>query len=345
MASAMRAVARRLGRGLVAALFGALALPAAVADDTIRFTVLEENDSIWSGTDKYYSQGLGFALLTGDLAPESGTNAPFDLLADWGVFADTGARSRRYEILLGQQIYTPEDTLADNPDPHDRPYAGWAFAGIGLIQDTDRRRMDHFELLAGVVGPTAFGETVQNDWHQFIGVAEAEGWDHQIHDEPGVMLTYERKYRFLAPLGEGFGADVIPEAGVTVGNVMTYGQVGGMLRIGRNLEADYGPARMRPSLSGTTYFNGDDLVGDFGFYFFVGAQGRAVARNIFLDGNTFRDSRDVDSKPLVADLTGGVSLFWTDAVKLDVMAIHRTREFDGQDKAWDYAGINLTLGF
>ena len=79
--------------------------------------------------------------------------------------------------------------------------------------------------------------------------------------------------------------------------------------------------------------------------FFVGAGGEAVARNIFLDGNTFRDSRDVDSKPLVADLTGGVSLFWTDAVKLDVMAIHRTREFDGQDKAWDYAGINLTLGF
>lgn len=320
--------------------------PAASADDTTRVSVLEENDSIWSSSDKYYSQGLGLSLLTGDLADSGAGAAPFDLLADWGLFAgDAGWRSRRYEILLGQQIFTPRNTALDDPDPDDRPYAGWAFVGLGLLQDTDRERLDHLELLVGVVGPSAFGETVQNDWHQYIGIAEAEGWDHQIHDEPGVMLSYERKWRFLAPMDNGFGADFIPEAGATIGNVMTYGQIGGLVRFGRNLQADYGPARMRPSLSGTSYFNSDGMTGDFGFYVFAGAQGRAVARNIFLDGNSFRDSRDVDSEPLVADLTGGVSLFWGGAVKLDVMAIHRTKEFDGQDKASDYAGINLTVGF
>ncbi len=65
-----------------------------------------------------------------------------------------------------------------------------------------------------------------------------------------------------------------------------------MLRFGRNLEADYGPNRIRPSLSGTSYFNADYLEDPFGFYVYVGAQGRAVAQNIFLDGNTFRDSRE-----------------------------------------------------
>lgn len=343
----MRFGVSKVSRGALAAvLAGAVLATAARADDTVRFTLLEENDSIWSGSDKYYSQGLGFSLLTGDVADEGGGNAPFDLLADWGLFAADGAwRSRRYEILLGQQIFTPEDTGQDNPDPDDRPYAGFFFGGIGLLQDTDRRRLDHFELVVGIVGPTAFGETVQNDWHQYIGIDEAEGWDHQLHDEPGLMLSYERKWRFLAPMGNGFGADFIPEAGATLGNVMTYGQLGGVLRFGRNLQADYGPARMRPSLSGTSYFNGDDMVGDFGFYVFAGAQGRAIARNIFLDGNTFRDSRDVDSEPLVADLVGGVSLFWGDDVKLDVQAIHRTKEFEDQDKASDYAGINLTVGF
>ena len=34
----------------------------------------------------------------------------------------------------------------------------------------------------------------------------------------------------------------------------------------------------------------DYLDGDFGIYGFVGAQGRAVGRNIFLDGNSFRSS-------------------------------------------------------
>jgi hypothetical protein len=335
-------LARWLG---TCALLAVLAAPA-MADEQFRFTALEENDSIWSGTDKYYTQGLSFVLLTPDVGAESGANGPFDLLADWGLFADGAAwRSRRFEILVGQQIYTPADISRDNPERDDRPYAGWFYGGLGLIQDTDHRRLDHFELLVGVVGPTAFAETTQNDWHQYIGVDDAFGWDHQLHDEPGVMLSYERKWRLLAPLGNGFGADFIPEAGATVGNVMTYGELGGMIRFGRNLEADYGPARMRPSLSGTTYFNRDSMTGDFGFYFFAGVQGRAIARNIFLDGNTFRDSRSVDSEPLVADFTGGVSLFWADDVKLDVMAIHRTKEFDNQEKSFDYAGINLTLGF
>lgn len=314
-------------------------------DDSWRLSVLEENDSIWSGTDKYYTQGLSFVVLGPAVEDGSAWDAPFDTFAGWGLLPSENGTSRRYEILLGQQIFTPADISQDNPDPDDRPYAGWFFGGLGLIQDTDHRRLDHFELLIGVVGPAAFAETTQNDWHQYIGVDDAFGWDHQLHNEPGLMLTYERKYRFATPTDDGFGADFIPEAGVTVGNVMTYAQIGGMLRIGRNLQADYGPARMRPSLSGTTYFTEKDMVGRFGFYLFAGAQGRAVARNIFLDGNTFRDSRSVDSEALVADLTGGISFFWGDDVKLDVAAIHRTKEFEDQEKAFDYAGINLSIGF
>jgi hypothetical protein len=319
--------------------------PAAQPDDSWRFAALEENDSIWSGTDKYYTQGLSFVLLGPNVEDGSAFDAPFDTFADWGLFPSTDITSRRYEIMIGQQIYTPADISRDNPERDDRPYAGWFFGGLGLIQDTDHRRLDHFELLVGVVGPAAFAETTQNDWHQYIGVDDAFGWDHQLHNEPGLMLTYERKYRFATPTSDGFGADFSPEAGATVGNVMTYAQVGGMVRIGRNLQADYGPARMRPNLSGTTYFTNKDMVGKFGFYLFAGAQGRAVARNIFLDGNTFRDSRDVDSEALVADLTGGISFFWGDDVKLDVAALRRTKEFEGQEKAWDYAGINLTIGF
>ena len=315
-------------------------------DDSWRFSTLEENDSIWSGTDKYYTQGLSFVFLSPGVEDTSAWDAPFDAFAGWGLFPSTDITSRRYEIIVGQQIYTPADITLGNPDPDDRPYAGWFYGGLGLIQDTDHRRLDHFELLVGVVGPAAFAETTQNDWHQYIGVDDAFGWDHQLHNEPGLMLTYERKYRFATPPADnGFGADFIPEAGVTAGNVMTYAQIGGMVRIGRNLQADYGPARMRPNLSGTTYFTNKDMVGKFGFYLFAGAQGRAVARNIFLDGNTFRDSRDIDSEALVADLTGGISFFWGDDVKLDVAALRRTKEFEGQDKPFDYAGINLTIGF
>ena len=322
-----------------------LAAAPAVADDYGRITLTEENDSIYFDDDQAYTQGFEFAYLGPDVAAESGWAAPFDGLANIGLF-DTGSEvSRRYQIILGQSIFTPEDTSTEDPDPEDRPYAGWAYGGVSLIQDTDRRRLDNVELLVGIVGPAAQGRPTQNDWHQFIGVDTANGWDRQLHNEPGFMLTYERKYRFIQPIAGGLAVDAIPEAGVTLGNVMTYGEVGTMLRFGRNLEADYGPNRIRPSLSGTSYFNADYLEDPFGFYFYVGAQGRAIAQNIFLDGNTWRDSRSVDKEHFVGDLTGGVALFWSNAVKLDAGFTYRTEEFEGQDEDAKFANINLTVGF
>ncbi|WP_162917496.1 lipid A deacylase LpxR family protein [Dongia deserti] len=328
----------------VAAMLGAAQ---ARADDNSRFGVIEENDSIGFGKDKYYTQGIEFIYLGPDVAADSALMAPFNTLADLGPFdaAGAGEVSRRYEVMLGQSMFTPEDTAREDPDPSDRPYAAWFYGGVGLIQDTDRRRLDHLELLVGVVGPAAFGKKTQNDWHQYIGVDESRGWDKQLDNEPGLVLSYERKWRLLQPIGDGFGVDAIPELGVTVGNVFDYVQAGGMLRFGKNLEADYGPSRIRPALSGTPYFNSDYLDGPFGFYFFIGAQGRAVARNLFLDGNTFEDSRSVDSEALVGDLSGGLSMFWTDAVKLDAVVTYRSEEFERQDDPTKFAGINVTIGF
>jgi hypothetical protein len=330
-----------------AAIATAFGIGAAHADDTSRITALEENDSVLFDSDKYYTQGLEFAYLGPDVAPDSAWIGPFDALGDLGPFDATGAGqvSRRYEVLLGQSIFTPKDTAREDPDADDRPYAGWLYGGVGLLQDTDRRRLDHLELLLGVVGPDAFGKAVQNDYHQFIGIDKSRGWDEQLHNESGLMLSYERKWRFLQPVGEGFAVDAIPELGITVGNVMDYVQAGGMLRFGKNLEADYGPQRIRPALSGTPYFNRDYLDGPFGFYFFVGAQGRAVARNLFLDGNTFEDSRSVDSNVLVGDLSGGLSMFWGGDVRLDAAVTYRTEEFEDQDDPTKLWGINMTIGF
>ncbi len=338
---------RAIGLAAVA-LAATLGAVAARADDSSRVTVIEENDSVIFGdSDKYYTQGLEFVYLGPDVEVDRGWIGPFNLLGDLGPFdaAGAGEVSRRYEILLGQSMFTPKDTASEDPDPDDRPYAGWLYGGVGLIQDTDRRRLDHLELLAGIVGPDAFGKTTQNDYHQFLGVDESRGWDEQLHNEPGVMLSYERKWRFLQPIGGGFAVDAIPELGITVGNVMDYVQAGGMLRFGKNLEADYGPQRIRPALSGTSYFNSDYLDGPFGFYFFVGTQGRAVARNAFLDGNTFRDSRSVDSEALVGDLSGGLALFWGDAVRLDTVVTYRTEEFEDQDEPTTLWGLNMTVGF
>jgi hypothetical protein len=336
--------ARRLpGRRL--AIWGAALLiaggPTALrADDGQRLSVIEENDSLFLDSDDHYTQGLRLSWLGPDVAPDSGWNEPFDLLG--GVLpvfgAEEGERSRRYALSFGQSFFTPSIISANPPDPSDRPYAGWFYLGADLLQDTDRRMLEHLELQVGVVGPAALGKQVQRRWHELISGTEPEGWDSQLENEPGIVLSYERKWRFTLAGDRGSGVDLIPELGGTVGNVFTYGEAGVMLRIGHNLQADYGPARIRPALSGTDYFNRDYLDGDFGIYAFIGAQGRAVARNIFLDGNSFRSSASVDKEPLVADLQAGISIFWFSGMRLDVSVVHRTEEFEHQHGA-DAFGI------
>jgi lipid A 3-O-deacylase len=316
-----------------------------------RITVTEENDSLFSRDDRHYTQGIRFSYLSDRLTPGEPWEWPFRQFSQFlPIFENDGPVARKYDwAVLGQSMFTPSDIALTTPPPSDRPYAGWLYTGIGLLQETalpEHHRLENLELLVGMVGPSSLADEMQNDWHQFIGAGPARGWGHQLKNEPGFILSYERKWRFQQPLGHGRAADAIPEAGASGGNVLTYGQVGALLRFGSNLGADYGPTRIRPSLSGTGWFDKEQLEGDWGWYFFAGAQGRAVARNIFLDGNSFTSSPSVDKKPFVGDFMVGASVFWSDTAKLDLTFTQRSKEFDGQSGHADhFAGINMSLGF
>jgi hypothetical protein len=169
-----------------------------------------------------------------------------------------------------------------------------------------------------------------------MGINQAQGWSNQIQTEPGGALSYQRLWRVPVPFvnwtsgGVENGVDIVPEGGGTVGNVFDYAEAGAMLRIGHHLETDYGPVRVRPAPSGTDYFNPAHLGNEIGYYFFAGTQGRAVARNLFLDGNSFRQSAHVEHKTFVADLDAGATIFWSDRIRLTLSVERLTREFVGQ---------------
>jgi lipid A 3-O-deacylase len=87
---------------------------------------------------------------------------------------------------------------------------------------------------------------------------------------------------------------------------------------------------VRPALSGADYFDPAGLDNNTGFYFFVGVQGRAVGRNIFLDGNSFRPSPSVPRKAFVGDVQGGFAAQFNGWLRLDVSVSLRSEEFRGQ---------------
>ena len=312
-------------------------------------TFYTENDKYFAGTDQAYTNGFKLSYLSGDLRSLTGdeTFAPARWFArGLGSLVPEG-HVYKAGFSLGQNLYTPVDTQTTAYQPNDRPYAAWLYGGVALhVLYPDSLggradRLDVFEINAGVVGPSALGEETQNTVHDIINVAHANGWDNQIHDEPGVNLVYERKYRFSTEgAREGWGADFIPHAGFSLGNVFTYANAGAELRAGWRLPADFGSNLTRPSGDS----NPDDKRPRCGVFLFGAFDGRAVARDITLDGNTFKDSPDVDKEPFVGDFYAGVGIS-TPYLQLRYAEVFRTKEFKGQDDSQVYGSLSATILF
>lgn len=311
------------------------------------FNLIEENDSFVGG-DKHYTQGLLASLFASQR--RSGDD-PFFMRLD-GVASTIflpGSEGGRVHFggFIGQSIFTPDDRLRVPPDPNDRPYAGWLFGGVSLYRETETT-LDRGTLTLGLVGPGAGGRRVQNGWHEitnpFIGAPQVLGWSYQLDNEPGIVLSEERKWRFATSAG-GLEADLLPEVNVSLGNIFTYAGAGAIVRIGQRLRADWGQPRIQPALSGSDFVN-QDVFKDhsFAWYFFAGSEGRLVARNIFLDGNTWEDSPSVDKKLLVADLTAGAAMVGR-GFRLSAGYTYRTHEFDGQKGRDDFLSLSLSLQF
>ena len=319
-----------------------LSLPAYAVEEPIRpkddqgiFNVVWEND-MFGGTDQNYTNGIRFSWLS----PE--TSVP--QWVDWtsrNLLPVANNGHKRTSIAIGQSMFTPQNLTTTLPQPNDRPYAGWTYASVGVVSDTGKT-LDNVLLTVGMVGPSSHAEQVQKFVHSIVDSPNPMGWDNQIHDEPGIIFTYERKWRNLYQVSPfGLGIDATPHVGVNLGNISTEALTGITFRFGRDLPADYGPPRIRPSVPGSDFFL---ATKDFGWYFFAGAEGHAVARNIFLDGNTFRESAHVEKEPFVGGLQAGAAVTYGDT-RISYTQVYTTREFDTQHKPEQFGVITLSHRF
>lgn len=299
------------------------------------YTVAFEND-IFAGEDNNYTNGVRFSYIS----PENDVPPWLDRSADALPFFSTEGK-KRWQFAVGQSMFTPSDTDTFALQNDDRPYAGWLYANVGMVADRDDQ-LDSIQLTMGVVGPASGAEQTQDFIHGLVDSPKANGWDHQLKNELGLVLSYERKWRSLYEFTPfGWGLDITPSAGASVGNVYTHAAVGTMVRFGYDLPSDYGPPIIPPSLGGSDLFV---PTSDFGWYIFAGLEGRAVARNIFLDGNTFRDSHSVDKEVFVGGLQLGIA-FTIYETRLAYTHVFRTKEFEEQRDNDSYGALTASWRF
>lgn len=296
-----------------------------------------END-LFYGKDQHYTNGARFAW----------TASPDKPPPDWAVqasqilpFFPTTSGKIRHGYAFGQSMFVPSDIKLTDPPAGERPYAGWLYGSVGLGVET-KNRLDQFWLSLGVVGPSSLAEQTQKFVHKVVGADDPKGWDTQLGDELGVNIAYQRSWRTFATttwLGNRF--DVTPHIGLALGNVFTYGNTGITLRYGPTLPRDYGPPRIQPSLPGSSDFS---PTSGFNWYLFAGLDTRAVGRNIFLDGNTFKDSRSVEKNIFVGDLQFGFVLDWPE-FRISYTHVLRTREFESQKEPDNFGALSVSLKF
>lgn len=319
--------------------------------DTI--TLYLENDLFgFDNNDRYYTHGTKLSWISRDLSNYRDILAVpswLQRLIDRLPFINDPERWHTVSLSLGQNIYTPEDKERSDLIVDDRPYAGVTYLGFGL-HSKNRYQMDTFEFDIGIVGRHSYAEDCQKEIHDRIDSVDPKGWHHQLHDEPILNIYFERKWRSIqARSSEGFGYDVIPHVGIAAGNAHTGINAGGQVRFGWNIPNDFGTYLIRQGSDSSAPVDDKDPrffrpFHRLGVHFFVAVDGGAVARNIFLDGNTFRDSHSVDKRPFFVSCIGGVGLI-VHRFKVTYSYVYRTKEFEDQKDEQQFGAISVSFTF
>ncbi len=303
-------------------------------------TISYENDLIGGGTDKYYTSGVRATWFN------AGTPVPdfIDEAADAIPTFDLNDTTSTF-FTVGQNIFTPDDiTLRANQDDS-RPWAAFLYGSVGLLTIEDNHT-DEVEFTLGVVGPQALGEQTQKLIHSHLtGSPTPKGWSNQLEFEPGIIISAGRRWpKFAKAHFLGLELAAAPNVNVSLGNIYTYAGAG----VGVTLSPYYDrfqdtPPRVRPAMPGSGYFDSPNK-GKIGWLIFAAADGRLVARDIFLDGNTFEDSASVDKKYLVGDATAGLALTFSD-YRLSYSLNARSKEFNGQEEESVFGAVTLSTKF
>jgi len=314
--------------------------------DNITFSL--ENDQFANrNSDKYYTHGAKLTWISSCLPDRDNSFRPpwrrpfFDR-----ILPAEGNAPRFGSFALAQIIYTPLELNQNDPDGTDRPYAGFSYFSAG-IHRVSFHKLDSLEITVGLVGRHSYAEDIQKTFHKWINSAEPMGWQNQLHDEPVLNVSFDRKWKIFQKEFSGLGIDLIPRAGVSIGNALTEAGAGAQIRFGWHLPDDFGTYPIMFGSESNVPGNQPPAAesrGRFGANLFLGANGHAVLRNIFLDGNTFRDSHSVDKRHFVADYIGGIVVI-VKKVKISYSYVSRSKEFKTQIKNQHFGSVSVAFSW
>jgi lipid A 3-O-deacylase len=227
-------------------------------------------------------------------------------------------------LAVGQEIYTPRHNTRD-PVAGDRPHAAWLYGGIQL-QRPAGTTLQALELRAGITGPPALGEQVQNGVHRLLHNHLEAGWEHQLPTRVGVTADYDA----TALLGNSLRAPsrfVAANVGATLGNLRREIRVGG--------SAYYGFGPMRVPIA-----NAPLIARPGRFYLLASYQQSLVLYDAFVEG--YDDTQGAVRLPFVGEASAGAG--WRfNHFAVEYRYISRGREYRAEPGRHAYGALALSV--
>lgn len=243
---------------------------------------------------------------------------------------------------LQQNMYTPSDLKATEHIPGDRPYSGLLLGGVGYeFQNDMESPWTHYaELNFGMIGPASMCKETQSMIHKLLDCRKPKGWDNnQIHNEFVVNAEWWTRYNYYLC---DYVA-LVPKAGVAVGTIEDFAELGGDIKVGYHLRHEYGNNIM---FSQSANKQGSWLD-KLSCYVFAGASEKYVLYNHMLEGSMFNhkdDDINVSIEPFVWEFRCGAVIQY-DRFYAGYCAVFRGDEFKHQPNAPDYGMIRLGWTF
>jgi hypothetical protein len=301
-------------RGALAAL-AALAATGALAAPPVVWHAEIDNDAFQS--DRWYTSGVRIYR-----------SVPLDGSSPLAGFLRLPATAaQRLDAGIVHEVYTGDGRQASSLP--DRPNAARllaSFARHDIAPDT----LATLGLDAGVAGPAALGEELQDLVHRVFPAPETD-WSTQVDDRADVQLVGAWSHRL--GIRELPGA-LVAHAGGVVGTLVAFGHVGLEWR-------SDGPAQAASHLlrfAATPPLPRRDSA----WTFFAGASVRAVGRNRLLERRDDDPMPQAPAEKRVARLAAGVA--WSQPWGAVTLGIAQdSREFEGQRAPHRFGTVGLAI--
>lgn len=281
------------------------------ASQTREAIVVTMDNDVFTGSDDSYSNGFSLSWMSAAYAnyADDATSRKIIDAFDFLPGVDLPAGKHYWSWSVSQEIHTPENISAKEPDPTDQPYAGFLLADLSL-HSLYENWGQAWNLRLGMVGPSARAGETQKVVHAALGSEEPQGWDAQISDEAVINLAYVAGFKLVEqPISNHFFWRAIPLATVELGTYSTLAGGGVLFELGTSGAESLGICGLSNGIrtacavgaANSAHWQVTSYLAN-GYY--------RVFHHLPMDGPVFKSGRSaaVDDDPLVNFTHAGVAV-------------------------------------